>query len=140
MKRWTLATVALVCALATLTACGGGKQEADVCANEDGALSESAFVFVQSPRSGERLESGFRVTGCSNTFEATVSWRLLATDGRELASGFTEGGTLDPAPFTFSVEYSVDRRQVGHLDVSGPSVTEEGFPPPRDVVPLVLQP
>ena len=154
--RGTLAATVLVSAVVTLTACGGGKeqeqqtapppateppQRADVCSNEDGVLGGSAFVFVTSPRSGERVASGFRVTGCSNTFEATVAWRLRARDGRELASGFTQGGTLDePGPFTFTVEYSVGGSQVGHLEVFMPPVTEEGFPPPKDVVPLVLQP
>ncbi len=131
----------LVCALPLLTACGGGEQRAGVCSNEGGALSRSAFVFVQAPRSGERVSSGFRVTGCSSTFEATVNWRLRAMDGRALASGFTQGGGLEPGPFAFPVKYAVAQREVAHLEVVGArGSTEEGFPPPRDVVPLVLQP
>ncbi len=82
----------------------------------DGALSNTAFVFVQSPRSGERVSSDFRVTGCSSTFEATVNWRLRARDGRELASGVTQGGSQEPGPFAFPVRYSVDARQVGQLE------------------------
>ncbi len=157
----SLSLVVLVGAL-VLSACGGGTtdenqattpattvdaqpdtspSQADVCLNDDEALSESAFVFVETPASGTRVTSGFSVSGCSNTFEATVGWRLLARDGSELASGTTEGGTLDqPAPFTFTVEYSLDARQVGNLEVFMPPVTEEGFPPPKDVVPLVLEP
>jgi hypothetical protein len=116
----------LLCMVA-LAACGGDDGEAapdapavDVCANDDG---------------------GFTVAGCSNTFEATVAWVLLARDGSELASGNTQGGTLDqPGPFTFSVEYTLDARQVGHLEVFEPPVTEEGFPPPKEIVPLVLEP
>lgn len=160
-RTWSLSVTALACAFA-LAACGGGTEDqaaapattadvepapdtsppqSDVCSNDDGALAESAFVFVESPTSGERVTSGFTVAGCSNTFEATVGWRLLARDGSELASGTTEGGTLDqPAPFTFTVEYALDTRQVGNLEVFMPPVTEEGFPPPRDVVPLVLEP
>ncbi len=157
----SLAAIAVVCAF-LVTACGGGTEEqaappastsvvepapdtsppqADVCSNEDGVLSEDSFVFVVSPSSGERVTSSFTVTGCSNTFESTIGWRLLARDGSELASGTTEGGTLDqPGPFTFTVEYSLDTRQVGNLEVFMPPVTEEGFPPPKDVVPLVLEP
>jgi hypothetical protein len=87
------------------------------------------------------VTSGFTVTGCSNTFEATVAWQLLGRDGSELASGTTTGGTLDqPGPFTFTVEYALDARQVGNLEVFEPPVTEEGFPPPKEVVPLVLEP
>lgn len=150
MRRGLLA-LALIYALA-LGACGGdtddeqqtsaGAQVADVCSNEDGALAGSSFVFVESPRSGERVSAGFTVTGCSNTFEATVAWHLLAQDGSELASGFTQGGTLDqPGSFAFTVEYPpLDARQIGNLEVFMPPVTEEGFPPPTDVVPLVLQP
>jgi hypothetical protein len=59
-----------------------------------------------------------------------------------LASGFTTGGGVDaPAPFTFTVAYSVSQRQVGHLEVFEEDVSDgAGFPPPRDVIPLVLQP
>lgn len=154
------AALALACAL-LLAACGGDDEQAapspptntaeaapapapsqaDVCSDEDGVLSENSFVFVVSPASGERVASSFTVTGCSNTFESTVGWKLLARDGSVLASGATEGGTLDqPGPFSFTVEYSVDASQVGNLEVFMPPVTEEGFPPPKDVVPLVLQP
>jgi hypothetical protein len=142
VNSWLIAGIAALAALASTAACGGGGggQEADVCSNADGALSDSAFVFVRSPGSGERVARGFAVTGCSSTFEATVNWRLLGRDGTELASGFTQGGSLGPGSFTFTVEYTVDRRQVGHLEVFEPRVTEQGFPPPRDVVPLVLQP
>ena len=140
-KRLTFATVPLVFVLAALTACGDGKKQADACSDSDGALSESAFVFVQSPTSGQRVKSGFQVTGCSNTFEATLNWRLLAKNGKGLASGIAQGGTLGPGPFAFTVNYSVSQRQIGGLEVTGAKgTTEEGFPPPKEVVPLVLQP
>ena len=126
--------------LAALAACGGSKQP-DVCSNKDGALTNSAFVFVKSPVSGQRVSSGFHVKGCSNTFEATLNWTLHAKNGSKLASGIAQGGTLGPGSFEFSVNYSVGQLQVGDLEVAGASgTTTEGFPPPKDVVPLVLRP
>jgi hypothetical protein len=126
--------------VAALAGCGGGKAQPDVCANEDGILGRSAFVFVQSPASGERVANGFRVRGCSNTFEATVSWRLQGRDGRELASGFTQGGSREPGPFSFTVRYSIGTRQIGQLEIYEPSVTTEGFPTVKNIVPVVLKP
>jgi Immunoglobulin-like domain of bacterial spore germination len=130
-------SVAITAAL--LAACGG-EQDVDVCANSDGALSNAGFIFVEDPRSGERVSSGFQVRGCSSTFEASVNWRLRGRDGRVLASGVTQGGSLQPGSFEFTAEYSVAARQIGELEVFEPPVTGEGFPPSRDVVPLVLQP
>ena len=133
------AVSAAVVTAALLTGCGG-KREADVCANADGALTGAGFIFVQAPRSGERVSSGFRVTGCSSTFEASVNWRIRGRDGEALASGFTQGGSLEPSSFEFAAEYSIAARQIGELEVYEPRVTTEGFPPSKDVVPLVLQP
>jgi heat shock protein HslJ len=102
--------------------------------------TQSAFVFATSPRSGDRLPSGSLVEGCSRTFESTVNWTLFDRAGTELASGFTSGGGVDgPAPFSFTVTYDVDGEQVGWLEVFEVDVSGgEGFPPPRDVVPVVL--
>jgi hypothetical protein len=137
---WRLAAGIAVVATVALAGCGGGGHEADVCANGDGALDRAVFVFVEAPRSGERVSSGFRVTGCSSTFEANVSWRLRARDGHVLASGFTQGGNNEAGPFQFIVTYSIGVRQIGQLEVYEPQVTTEGFPPVRNVVPLVLEP
>ena len=137
--RGQLAALAAAAAVAVaLAGCGGGGE--DVCSNADGTLSRSSFVFVDSPRSGERVSSGFRVSGCSRTFEATVSWRLRARDGRTLGRGFAQGGGLEAGSFEFTVSYSVAAGQVGQLEVYEPRVTKEGFPPVRNVVPLVLEP
>jgi hypothetical protein len=118
----------------------GGEQEADDCASNDGALNNAGFIFVEDPRSGERVSSGFEVRGCSSTFEASVNWRLRDRTGKVLASGVTQGGNLQPGSFEFTAEYSVAARQIGELEVFEPRVTGEGFLPPRNVVPLVLQP
>jgi hypothetical protein len=125
-----------------LAGCGNGGREADVCANADHELDASSFVFVQTPTSGERVSSGFRVSGCASTFEANVTWRLRARDGHTLASGFvtTKAGSLRPGPFRFRVAYSIRTRQIGLLEVVTPSTTTEGNPPVNDFVPLALAP
>ena len=127
--------------LAVLAGCGGKHESSSaVCANADGVLDKQAFVFVEAPRSGERVLDGFRVSGCSSTFEANLNWRLRARDGHVLASGFTQGGSLEPGHFEFAVSYPIGARQVGQLEVYEPQVTTEGFPPVKNVVPLVLEP
>ena len=69
-----------------------------------------------------------------------MNWRLQDRAGNVLASGVTQGGSLGPGSFEFTPEYSVAARQIGELEVFEPRVTDEGFPPSRDVVPLVLEP
>jgi hypothetical protein len=138
-RSFTSISAAAVVMAALLTACGG-QREADVCANADGALTRAGFIFVQAPKSGERVSSGFEVTGCSSTFEASVNWRIRGRDGEALASGSTQGGSLEPSSFEFTAEYSIAARQIGQLEVYEPRVTTEGFPPSKDLVPLVLEP
>ena len=109
-----------------------------MCSDKDGALTSAAFVFVDSPASGERVSSGFQVSGCSSTFEGTVVWRLAAKDGHTLANGSAQGGSQSPGPFSFTVDYSAPAREIGRLTVSSPLVTNEGLPPVTNVIPLVL--
>lgn len=119
-----------------------GRGPAGVCSNADGALTGASFVFVTSPTSGARVTSGFVVNGCSRTFESNVPWRLVDRQGTQLASGSTLGGGVDGfASFSFSVAFTVPARQIGHLEVGEEDVSGgEGFPPVRNVVPLVLNP
>ena len=112
----------------------------NVCSNTDGALTNAAFVFVESPASGDRVSNGFKVDGCSSTFEGTVTWQLVARNGRTLAHGFIQGGSVTPGPFAFAVHFAHSAREVGHLTVSAPRVTNEGFPPATNVIALVLEP
>ena len=113
-----------------------------MCANRDGALSSSGFVFVTEPRAGDRVSSGFAVEGCSRTFESNVPWRLTAASGRRLAGGAATGGGVDGSgAFRFTVRYAVDERQIGHLEVGEEPISREGNRVPvRNVVPLVLRP
>jgi hypothetical protein len=141
MIGWRTVTTSLATTLATVTlvatACGADGD--DVCANS-GELSGVGFIFVDDPRSGERVSSGFQVSGCSSTFEANLNWRLRGRDGKPLATGVAQGGSLEPSSFEFTVDYKVAARQIGELEVYEPAVTTEGFPPSKDVVPLLLEP
>ena len=124
----------------TLAGCLPGSS--DACTDAAADLADHGGIIVTSPASGHRVHSGFTVTGCSRTFESNVPWRLVARDGTELESGFTTGGGVDGwETFSFSVDYSIDEQQVGHLEVSEEDASDgEGFPPVRNIVPLVLQP
>ncbi len=141
---FALIGAALVMQAAPAAAMGSwiDSEEADNCANDDGAFDEAAFVIATEPEAGERVESGFAVEGCSRSFEGNVQWKLIGRDGSELASGNTQGGGVDgPGEFSFTVPYSVDTKQIGHLEVFEEDVSDgEGFPPGRPVVPLVLMP
>jgi hypothetical protein len=123
-----------------LSACGTVSKSP--CDNSDGALDDAAFVFVTSPVVGQRVGPGFPVSGCSRTFESNVPWRLLARNGDVLASGNTSGGGVDGSgAFSFTVPFTIDERQIGHLEVYDEDVSDgEGFPPGRNVIPLVLLP
>ena len=107
----------------------------------DASLPDAALVIVRSPESGDTVTSGFAVSGCSRTHESNVVWQLLDRSGAVLAEGFTSGGGFDgPGEFSFSVEYPSAERQLAHLEVFAVDESEgEGFPPPRDVVPLWLE-
>jgi Immunoglobulin-like domain of bacterial spore germination len=134
---WRPSLAVPVAFVALLAGCGGGGNRA-ACSNHDGVLSNAAFVFVESPVSGDRVSSGFEVSGCSSTFEGTVGWSVADRNGRTLARGSAQGGAIESGPFSFTVDYSLSARQVGRLIVTGPRVTSEGFPPVANVIPLVL--
>ena len=103
---------------------------------------DAAFIIATTPSAGDRVESGFEVKGCSRTFESNVNWRLVARNGTELARGSTqEGGVDGPGPFAFTVAYTADQPQIGHLELFEEDASDgEGFPPGRIVLPLILKP
>jgi hypothetical protein len=130
------------CAAVLLLATGCTTVGIDPCDNADGALSNASFVILAAPDAGDRVASGFGISGCSRTFESNVVWRLIAENGDTLASGNTIGGGVDGyGPFADTVSYSVPARQIGHLEVFEEDVSDgEGNPPGRNVIPLVLSP
>lgn len=140
MKRMLLPLLSSIAFTGCATS--GGSTPTDACSNADGALDQAAFVIATQPTAGARVSSGFTVRGCSRTFESNVQWRLKARDGSSLQQGFTTGGGVDGyGPFSFTVNFSVPERQIGHLEVFEEDVSDgEGFPPGRTLLPLVLQP
>ena len=117
-------------------------EETNNCNIADGALNEAAFVITTAPRAGDRVESGFAVAGCSRSFEGSVEWKLVGHDGSVIANGNTRGGGVDgPGAFAFTVPYSLEGVQVGHLEGFEEDASDgEGFPPGRTILPLVLKP
>lgn len=115
----------------------------DVCQE---ALEEGgeglAFVFVTEPVPGQAVQPGFTVAGCSNSFEATYQWELLARDGSVLAEGFGTAtcGTGCVGDLSFTVgDWSVDAEQVGTLRVFTASA-EDGSELEVNAIPLRLRP
>lgn len=101
--------------------------------------SKQGFIVVNAPRSGAPARSGFTVRGCSSAFEGTLNWDLTTKDG-ELASGHTQGGSLEPGTFAFPVHYDVGSSQPGILEVFEPPASGEGGPTSRVRVSLALSP
>jgi predicted small lipoprotein YifL len=58
------------------------------CEGHEGRTGE-AFIELVSPVDDQQVGSELRLVGCSNVYEATVSYRLLDGDGRTLDEGFT---------------------------------------------------
>jgi len=133
---------------ALITACTGPyvhpskpDKKADVCDNTDGALTDEGFVIVQSPKSGDRVKSGFTVKGCSRSFESNVPWQLTDANGNILAGGSTLGGGVDGyGNFSFTVPYTVANTQFGVLTVMEDDPSDgEGRPPKDNQIPLILK-
>ena len=113
----------------------------DNCKNDDGALTDAGFVIVQSPKSGDRVKSGFTVKGCSRAFESNVPWQLTDATGKIIAGGATLGGGVDGfGNFEFTVPYVVDKTQFGVLSVMEDDPSDgEGYPPKDNEIPLILK-
>ena len=113
-----------------------------ICEDLHPTIQDSTFVIVDSVTSGQTLNSGDTVTGCSRTFESNVLWWLVAGDGNTIAEGFTMGGGVDGhGNYEFTVEYTVAEAQMGHLFVGGDDPSDgEGFPPPLNQIPMLLVP
>jgi germination protein M len=75
-------------------------------------------VFVDTPAAGARIQSGTRVTGMAQVFEATFQYRLTAADGTVLAEGFEMSSNgMGWGSFDFPLRFSVSSRQPGTLTV-----------------------
>lgn len=68
---------------------------------------ETPAILVESPLSGEEVESGFEATGTANTFEATFQYELRDADDKILKKNFVTAtsGSGTRGTFRFTVPY-----------------------------------
>jgi hypothetical protein len=81
-------------------------------------LDFQAAVSVESPIYGGTARDPLRVTGVAAAFEATFEYALTDGEGLIIAEGFaTAESGVGWAPFDFTIDYDVDRSQLGALIV-----------------------
>lgn len=80
---------------------------ADPCGPHEGREAD-AFLDLVAPVDEQRVGDEVEIVGCSNVFEATVSYRVLDGDGETLEEGFTtaECGTGCVGAFRDTVDLS----------------------------------
>lgn len=98
-------------------------------------------IIVDEPSSGRRISSPVSIAGTANVFEATVSIRILDSNGKQLARTFTTAtcGTGCRGDYAKKVSFSVDEAQPGIVEVFEESA-EDGRPTNVVRVPVTLQP
>lgn len=76
-------------------------------------------ILVESPAPWQDVTSPLRITGMSNTFEATLSYEITDGEGLIVAEGFATAtsGTGTWGTFDFTADYEVERGGVGALIV-----------------------
>jgi LysM repeat protein len=104
-------------------------------------LKSSNFIFATAPNAGAWLKPGFKVSGCSNVFEAQFSWRLKDAGASTIANGHVTAscGTGCVGSFAFNVAYSVGQTQVGTMEVFDEAASD-GHEILLNSIPVVLQP
>lgn len=98
-------------------------------------------LFVTTPDVGEAVGSPLRVEGCTNAFEATFSWELVAADGTLLTEGFDTAtcGSGCLGTFSFAVTFAVDEETIATLRVFTLS-PRDGSVEDLNALPLRLEP
>ena len=104
-------------------------------------LKSSNFIFATAPNVGAWLKPGFKVSGCSNVFEAQFSWRLKDAAAATIANGHVTAscGTGCVGSFAFNVAYSIAQTQVGTVEVYDEAASD-GHEILLNSIPVVLQP
>ena len=88
-------------------------------------------IVVEHPIAGETIDRVFDVSGISNVFEATVSWRLVDRGGKTVQEGFTTAscGTGCWGDFFEKITLGSDALQEDHLTLQVfESSAEDGSP------------
>jgi Immunoglobulin-like domain of bacterial spore germination/Sporulation and spore germination len=83
-------------------------------------------IAVDMPAAGAEVTSPVAISGSANVFEATVSIRILDSNGKEIAKTFTTAtcGTGCRGEYTTDVEFKVDERQAGTIEVYEESMAD----------------
>ena len=114
--------------------------------NGDPPVGRAAFeeqtpaILVESPLSGEEVETGFEVTGTANTFEATFQYELHDAADKVVKEDFVTAtsGSGTRGTFSFTVPYKLSSPQAGRLVVFEISA-EDGSRTNERVTPLALR-
>jgi hypothetical protein len=98
-------------------------------------------IVVESPAPGQEIESGFKVTGSANVFEANVLYELVGGD-HVFDEGFTTAtcGTGCRGDFSFRLRFDVDRPLDATLVVFDSDAAGIGQPPHEVRIPVTLMP
>jgi hypothetical protein len=113
----------------------------DPCAEHEGREMDQ-FIDLAAPVQEQRVSDELELVGCSNVFEATVSYRLLDGDGRTLDEGFTTAtcGTGCVGEFRETVELSVAAGEpVVYVQVFTMSMADDGGEEELTEVMVVLE-
>lgn len=81
-----------------------------------------AWVGIDTPAEGETVTGSLKVSGEASTFEATVLWRVLDAEGKEMEAGYAtaeEGMKLSPYTFSVKLEPGTYTVEVTEDDPSG---------------------
>ena len=98
-------------------------------------------ILVTSPLIGARVSSPVTIAGTANVFEATVSIRILDSQGREIARTFTTAtcGTGCRGDYSKAVSFTVGVQQKGTIEVFESSA-KDGQPINVIKIPVTLVP
>jgi germination protein M len=98
-------------------------------------------IVVESPTPGQRIQSGFRVNGSANVFEANVGYVLVGGD-HTFDEGFTTAtcGTGCRGTFSFRLRFEVDKPLDAALIVHDDDAAGVGQWPHEVRIPVTLMP
>jgi hypothetical protein len=98
-------------------------------------------IVVYAPVIGSTVGNPVTISGTANVFEATVSLRILAANGNQIAQGFTTAtcGTGCRGDYSAPLSYQVSREQNGTIEVYESSA-KDGSPINVQRIPVILTP
>src|SRR5687767_8043594 len=101
--------------------------------------ADDAPIVVENPQADEELTSPAILSGSANVFEATVSYRIVATDGYVVARGFTTAscGSGCRGTFSVTVPFEVARKIEATIELFE-EPAENGKPLHKVEIPVTL--